>query len=264
MSAPKNDTSIALVNAVFRTFSLLERLAKKKDYSLDELSLAVGLAKPTTYRFLQTMQEIGYVRRDENDRYSITLKLFNVGSQALDHLDLHDAARPVARALLDRYGESVHMGVLDGDSAVYVLKLDSTHSVCMHSRVGRRVPLHCTAIGKVLLAWRNEEERASIVGGLRMVPYTEHSITAIDSFMDELARVRERGYALDSEEFEVGVRCIAAPVFDYADSCVAAISISRPRFRYDAAHESEWAQGIVDAAAEISRLLGRDDRADDQ
>lgn len=256
MPPKKASTSIPLVNAVFRTCMILERLAKKRSYTLEELSRAVGLAKPTAYRFLQTLQEAGYVRRDANDRYSISLKLYTVGSQALQYLDLYEIARPIAAELLDRFDESVHMGVLDGDSAVYVLKLDSTHSVCMHSSIGRRIPLHCTAIGKVLLTWCEPNARAEAVEGLRLVAHTESTITTLDALDRELEKVRVQGYALDVEEFEVGVRCMAAPIFDLSGSCVAAISVSRPRFRYDEAKEAEWAAALVESANRVSAGLG--------
>ena len=256
MPVKKASTSIPLVNAVFRTFTILERLAEKRDYSLEELAYAVGLPKPTAYRFLQTMQEIGYIRKNDTDRYSLSLKLFNVGSHALDHLDLHDAARPEARALLDLYGESVHMGVLDGDSAVYVLKLDSTHSVCMHSRVGRRVPLHCTAIGKVLLAFSPEETIKRILSETPLVAFTERTITNVATLNAEIVHTRSMGYGVDLEEFELGVLCVAAPIFDYAGRCIAALSVSRPRFRFDTSRQGEYAAAVITAAARISDTLG--------
>ena len=256
MPSKKASSSIPLVNAVFRTFTILERLAEKRDYSLEELAHAVGLPKPTTYRFLQTMQEIGYVRKSDTDRYSMSLKLFNVGSHALDHLDLHDAAWPEARALLDLYGESVHMGVLDGDSAVYVLKLDSTHSVCMHSRVGRRVPLHCTAIGKVLLAFSADDITERVLTQAGLMAFTEKTITDSAVLIEEIKETRARGYGVDLEEYELGVLCIAAPVFDYAGSCIAALSVSRPRFRFDPARRGEYAAAVMAAAAKISESLG--------
>ena len=256
MPIKKASSSIPLVNAVFRTFTILERLAERRDYSLEELARAVGLPKPTAYRFLQTMQEIGYIRKSSTDRYSLSLKLFNIGSHVLDHLDLHDAARQEARALLELYGESVHMGVLDGDSAVYVLKLDSTHSVCMHSRVGRRVPLHCTAIGKVLLAFCPDENSKSIVAEAGLVAYTERTITDSTILAAELEETRAKGYGVDAEEFEVGVLCVAAPVFDYTGRCIAAISISRPRFRYDPERRGEYAAAVIAAAARISDAMG--------
>ena len=137
-----------VVNAAARAFMVLERLSRQRTIGLEDLSRDVKLAKPTVYRFLLTLQELGFARRANGDQWAMTLKLFNVGSRALDHFDLHSAARPVAEELSDDLGETVHMGVLEGDSAVYVMKIESRHTIRMFSRVGRRIPLYCTAIGK--------------------------------------------------------------------------------------------------------------------
>ncbi len=174
-AAPDN-----VVNAAARAFVVLERLSRQRTIGLEALAREVKLAKPTVYRFLLTLQELGYARRADGDQWGMTLKLFNVGSRALDHLDLHSAARPVAEQLADDLGETVHMGVLEGDSAVYVLKIESRHTIRMFSRVGRRIPLYCTAIGKVLLAFAKEDERESALKGVRQLAFTRKTHTSPD------------------------------------------------------------------------------------
>ena len=178
--------AVPIVNAAARVLAVLESLSRKRSVGLEELSGEMGLAKPTVYRFLQTLQELGYARRDESDRWAMTLKAFNVGSRALDHLDLHAAARPVAEGLAEELGETVHMGVLEGDSAVYVLKIESKYTIRMFSRVGRRIPLYCSAIGKVLLAYSGPAERKAALEGLRLVAFTPKTI---------VTRKRPRGRA---------------------------------------------------------------------
>lgn len=245
-----------LVSAAARTLSILETLADRRSAGLEELSREAGLAKPTCYRFLLTLQELGYVRRVESDRWALTLRLFNVGSRALDHLDLLSAARPIAEELGGRLGEAVHLGVLEGDAAVYVLKIDSKYTIRMYSRVGRRIPLYCTAIGKVLMAWADAESRDAALRGVKLVAMTPKTISARAALSAELKRVRERGYAFDNEEHEEGIRCIGAPVFDFGGGVVAAVSVSWPLFRYDERKESEWAAEVSAAAARISSILG--------
>jgi IclR family KDG regulon transcriptional repressor len=245
-----------LVSAAVRVLSILEVLSGKRSAGLEELSREVGLAKPTAYRFLLTLQELGYVRRDESDRWAMTLRLFNVGSHALDHLDLHAAARPVAEALAADLGEAVHMGVLEGDSAVYVLKIESRYTIRMYSRVGRRIPLYCTAIGKVLLAFSTPEERREALEGVKFVAHTPRTLVSRAALGAELKKVEEQGYALDGEEHEAGIRCIGAPIFDFGGEVIAAISVSWPLFRYDERREKEWAARVRDAAAQISSILG--------
>lgn len=249
------------VNAVFRVFTILERISERKDWNLEELSKAAGLAKPTAYRFLQTLQELGFVRRNGEDRYSMTMKLFAVGSRALDHLDLYDAARPIARSLAEQLGETVHMGVLDGLEAVYVLKIESKFTIRMYSRVGRHLPLHCTALGKCLLAWTEPEEQVSALDSLPLVAFAPKTIASRTGLEAELERVRLDGYALDDEEHEEGIHCIGAPIFDNTGAVVAAISVSWPEFRWlpvDEAGVVLRATRVVEAARKVSSVLGWD------
>lgn len=248
--------SVPLVSAAARALVVLERLSRQRALGLEELSREVGLAKPTVYRFLLTLQELGYVRRADGDRWTITLKMFNLGARALDHLDLISAARPIAEEMAEQLGETVHMGVADGDSAVYVLKIESQYTIRMISRVGRRMPLYCTAIGKVLLAYSTPEEREAMLKDVRLLAFTKNTITSRAALDDELAQVRKQGFALDNEEREEDLRCIGAPIFDHGGSVAATISVSWPSFRYDRGEEGEKIETVRHAAARISAILG--------
>jgi IclR family KDG regulon transcriptional repressor len=241
---------------VARAFAVLERLSRDSSLSLERLSRDVHLAKATAYRFLMTLQALGYARRDERDRWAMTLKLFNTGSRALDHLDLHAAARPVAEELAEHLGETVHMGVLEGDAAVYVLKIESRHIIRMYSRVGRRIPLYCTAIGKVLLAFAGPTDRAAVLRSMRLVAHTPRTLTARVALEAELDKIQRQGFALDDEEHEHGIRCIGAPVFAHDGAVVAALSASWPTFRFPADGVDRAAAAVREAAARISSILG--------
>ncbi len=247
---------LPLVSAAARVLSILECLSRVRSIGLEELSRTVGLAKPTVYRFLQTLQSLGYARRSEGDRWALTLKLFNVGSRALDHLDLYAIARPIAEELAEELGETVHMGVLEDDSAVYVLKIESKYTIRMFSRVGRRIPLYCTAIGKVLLAYSDEQKRASILDALKLVAHTPKTITKREKLEAELKKVRDCGYALDDEEHEEGIVCIGAPVIDREGCLVASLSASWPLFRFEGADVEKSASLVTAAAGRISSALG--------
>ena len=247
---------VPLVSAAVRALAVLERLSRQRAIGLEEISRDIKLAKPTVYRFLLTLQELGYVRRVDGERWAITLKMFNQGSRALDHLDLHSAARPVAEALSEELGETVHMGVLEGDSAVYVLKIESKYTIRMFSRVGRRIPLYCTSIGKTLLAFSKEEEREAALKDVRLLAFTKKTLSTRTALNAELARIRKQGYAMDDEEHEEGIHCIGAPIFDYTGAIVATISVSWPGFRYKREEESRKIDRIKAAAAQISELLG--------
>lgn len=245
-----------MVSAAVRTLAILETLGEVNAMGLEALARKVKLAKPTLHRFLFTLQELGYVRREPDERWAVTLRMFTAGSRALDHVDLLSASHQVAESLATDLGETVHMGVLDGDSAVYVLKIESRYTIRMYSRVGRRMPLYCTAIGKILLAYSPAEEAAALLDAARLVAFTPKTISTRVCLDAELAEIRKAGFARDDEEHEEGIRCIAAPVFDYTGSVVAAISASWPRFRFDPARESEWAGKVRAAAFAISSILG--------
>ncbi len=245
-----------LVSAVARAFSVLDRLSRDPSLTLERLSRDVHLAKPTVYRFLLTLQRLGYVRRDERDRWAMTLQLFHTGSRVLDHLDLYAAARPVADELAEHLGETVHMGVLEGDAAVYVLKIESKHTIRMFSRVGRRIPLYCTAIGKVLLAYADQEERAVALRSMRLVALTPRTLTSRVAVEAELEKVRRQGFAVDDEEHEHGIRCIGAPVFGHTGAVVAALSASWPSFRFPGDAIGPATRAVRAAADRMSSILG--------
>ncbi len=253
---PAKSPAVPLVSAAVRVLAVLEKLSQQRAIALEEISREIKLAKPTVYRFLLTLQELGYARRAEGDRWAITLKMFNVGSHALDHLDLHAAARPIAEELADELGETVHMGVLDGDSAVYVLKIESRYHIRMYSRVGRRMPLYCTSIGKVLLAYAPDKERKEALQGVEFLAFTKKTIDSQAALDAELARIRKQGYALDNEEHEEGVHCIGTPIFDYTGAVIAALSVSWPGFRYAHGSETDKIAKVKNAANRISLILG--------
>jgi IclR family KDG regulon transcriptional repressor len=248
--------AVPLISAAVRVLAVLERLSQQRAIGLEEISREIKLAKPTVYRFLLTLQELGYARRVDGDRWAMTLKMFNLGSRALDHLDLLSAARPIAEELSEELGETVHMGVLDGDAAVYVLKIESRYTIRMYSRVGRRMPLYCTAIGKVLLAYAAPAEREAALDGVRLLAFTKKTITSRAVLDAELVKIREQGFALDDEEREDSLHCIGAPVFDYSGAVVAVLSVSWPSFRYGRADEGGWIASVKAAAARISAVLG--------
>lgn len=248
--------AVPLISAAVRVLAVLERLSRQRAIGLEEISREIKLAKPTVYRFLLTLQELGYARRVDGERWAMTLKMFNLGSRALDHLDLLSAARPIAEALSDELGETVHMGVLDGDSAVYVLKIESRYTIRMYSRVGRRMPLYCTAIGKVLLAFAKDEEREASLKDVRLLAVTKNTLTTRAALDAELAQIRQQGFARDNEEREENLHCIGAPIFDYTGAVVAVLSVSWPSFRYQIDDEPGWIERVKSAAAAISAILG--------
>ena len=155
------------VSSVLKVFGILQALGEEREIGITELSQRVMMSKSTVYRFFQTMKSLGYVAQEgESEKYSLTLKLFELGARALQNVDLVRSADIQMRELSRLTKETIHLGALDEDSIVYIHKIDSMYNLRMYSRIGRRNPLYSTAIGKVLLAWRDRSEVEQILDGV--------------------------------------------------------------------------------------------------
>ncbi len=244
------------LGTVTRALAILEILSKVKDANLETLAQQTNLPKTTALRLLTTLVENKYVVKDNNDRYYLSMKMFAVGSRALSNIDLIDISRPIARALSEKTGETVHMGILDDDKVLYILKHESNYTIRMYSRIGRRCPLHCTAIGKCLLTDKEESFLDEYIKSGAFVSYTPKTISTKAALVQELEKVKNLGYAVDNEEHEPQIICVAAPVRDHEGNVVAAISVSTPIFRLDEKKFNNNCSLVVEYANKISDILG--------
>lgn len=245
------------VAAVLKVFAILQALAERSDTGISELSIRLAMPKATVYRFLQTMKTLGFVRQEpDSERYGLTMKVFELGTKALQYPELVGLANPQMQMLADRTGETVHLGMLIDSEIIYVHKVDSRHMLGMYSRVGRRAPLHCTAIGKVLLAWEHPERRDLVLQGVKFERFRDKTITEPAALLRELERTRAQGFGEDREEFDEHIRCLGVPIFDRFNQPVAGLSVSYPTFRYDEQREPEIVQMLTDASRAISEPLG--------
>jgi len=251
---PKQPESVA---AVLKVFAILQSLAERNESGISELSMRLAMPKATVYRFLQTMKSLGYVRQEsDSERYGLTMKMFELGTKALQYPDLIELTKPHMQELAEATGETVHLGMLIDSEIIYVHKVDSRHMLGMYSRVGRRAPLHCTAIGKVLLAWEEPARRDSILKGCDFKRYRDKTITDRAGFDVELQRTRDQGFGEDREEFDDHIRCMGVPIFDRHRQAVAGLSVSFPTFRFDAARQPEVLAMLQNASRVISKQLG--------
>lgn len=244
------------ISAVQRTLAILEALSLSGAVNLESLSRITALPKATLFRFLSTLSGLGYVYRDEADLYHLSLKMFSVGSRSLDNMDIVSIAKPFAQRLCRELGETVHMGILEGDRAVYILKEESRYTIRMYSQVGKSIPLYCTAIGKVFLAEMSAPERSSYFSSHELKPYTARSIRNRETLERELMRIPALGWAFDDAEHEDHIKCIAAPVRNYSSSVQAVLSVSWPEFRFEPGRKAEWGKLIKETADELSAILG--------
>jgi len=256
-SKPKN-----LVQTIERASSILDILGESpQGITIRELSTEIKLPKGTTHRLLSSLSYFGYVRQDPKTRnYFLGLKLVELGNLLLSQLDLRKEAEPLLRDLAERTKETVHMVFLDRNEIVYIDKVELDHhssGLRMASRVGLRNPAHSCAVGKMLLAHLTEEELDRIIKEKGLPKRTENTITDPVQLREHLKLVRAQGYAIDDEENEKGVRCIAAPVFNEVGQAVAAISISTFAFQVTKKVVQDFLRKEVrQTALKISQRLG--------
>jgi len=238
--------------------SILDALSRSgSEMALSELTEALHLHKSTVFRLLMVLERERLVNRNPlTGHYRLGMKLFELGSKAVSNLSIRECARTRLEHLAFETGETVHLCVLDHGEMLYVDKVEPERSVRLASSVGRRICMHCSAVGKVILAFLPEEEVANVIQQHGMSRLTKNTITTPASLYAELEEIRARGYAIDNEENEEGVRCVAAPVRNYTGTVVAAVSISGPTFRVKAEGIPALAAVLVKVTDEISAELG--------
>lgn len=241
------------VQSVQRAFALIELLSGVQEMALSELSRLSGLHKTTVFRLLGTLEALGYVRRNPaNERYALTLKFLKISSNGLAHSNVHSRLRPILRGLSQEFGETVHLVERSGDSVIYIDKFESDrNSIRMVSQIGMEQDMTTTAVGKALLARADDAEVRRIWDGTPHPEKTPHTITDFSAFTAELAEIRANGWAVDNEENELGVRCVAAAVPDAFGEYRHAVSVSAPIARMDRQTVRQIAARLLDAVTGI-------------
>jgi DNA-binding IclR family transcriptional regulator len=255
-----------LVQTIERASSILDILGQSpQGISIRELSTKIKLPKGTTHRLLSSLSYFGYVRQDPKTRnYLLGLKLVELGQLLLGQLDLRKEAEPFLRVLAERTKETVHLVFLDRNEIVYIDKVETEQNssgLKMASRVGLRNPAHSSAVGKVLLAHFPEEELKNFIKEKGLAKRTENTIIDLTQLKDHLKLVRAQGYAIDDEENEKGIRCVAAPIYNEVGKTVAAISISGPAFRITKkVIQESLKKEVMETALKVSQRLGFRDK----
>ncbi|GAA0529196.1 transcriptional regulator [Saccharopolyspora subtropica] len=246
------------VPAVERAFDVLELFLDTPELSAPEITAQLGLPRTTVHELVGTLADRGYLMpagRGSN-RYRLGVRGFQLGSAYAERLDLTREGQLVAEDVAERCQETVHVGVRDGVDVLYVVKVDSSHPVRMVSAVGRRLPAHCTALGKALLASLSRSELDELYGNRRLEAMTERSITTRKALRKELDAVAKDGVAGEYCESNEAVACVAAPVYDRADQVVAAMSISVPILRWNDETEAALRDLVREGAGTLSERLG--------
>jgi len=229
--------------------------------SIKEIAEKLDTRPGTIFPTLSTLEDYGYLEKDkENKKYSLGLTFLGKGTLVLRRLDIRDRAQPHLKELLARCSENIHLAILDGRKVMYIDRKEAAPSLMIRSYIGKRVPAHCTALGKALLAFLDDRELEDFLKKEKLVRRTDNTITSPQDLVAELEKVRSEGFAIDNEEFQKGGICIAASIKSYQDKVVAAVSVSIPKSRFSDERARKTIREVKKAALSISKSLGYKDK----
>lgn len=253
---PAKTTSTQYNAAVERALTILELLASKGALGVGEIAKELGLAKSTAHRLLETLRSKHFVEQIEAlEKYSIGLKSIEVGMYGLRNWNLVDIAAPYLKQLAADLNETAFLAVYDQGEIVYLYKAEGNQAVSTNAQLGTRKPIHCTSLGKAIVANFHIEEVERILAEKGMRKFTDRTITDRQTFFEELSKVRQQGFAMDHGEVEEGLTCFAVPIFNYTGKAIAAISIAGPSERMIAKQDNVVAS-LKNVHNHVSTRLG--------
>ncbi len=244
------------VPAIHRMLDIIEALIKVRTITVSEVNQQLKIPKSSAYAILQTLKSRGYVHKDEADRYSLSLKLFSLGSELIAGIDLRRSTYSLLKELAERAQITAHLAVLEGNRAVYIEKIEVIASIRLRTEVGRTLHLHSTAAGKALLAFLPDDEIDRMLKTLPLRELTSKTITDVATFRKELARVRALGYSVNNEENEPETRAVAAPIFGADGRTIAAINLGASTLQMRSKDISGLGQLVKEYALKMSEQLG--------
>jgi DNA-binding IclR family transcriptional regulator len=256
LSKAEQPANVYSVPAIHRMLDIVEGLIEVRTVTVSEVNRQLKIPKSSAYAILQTLKSRGYVHKDEFDRYSLSLKLFSLGSELIAGIDLRRSTYSLLKELADKAQITAHLAVLEGTRAVYVEKIEVIASVRLRTDVGRSLHLHSTAIGKALLAFLPEEEIDRILKTLPFPALTPKTITDAANFKKELARVRALGYSVNNEENEPETRALAAPIFGTDGRPIAAINLGATAVQMRSKDIPRLGPLVKEYALKMSKQLG--------
>ena len=245
------------VQVIDRAFDILELLSLEKDgLGVTEIGNRIGLHKSTVHRILSAMAERGYIEKSGKSAYKLGLKLIEISSVYLNSIELKTEARPYLWELTSKLNQTTHLAILEGNEAVYIDKVDVMTSIRLYSQIGRRIPVYCSGLGKCLLSGLAESKLHEVIDSCSFKQLTDNTIMDKDQLLLQVEEARKNGWALDNGEHEAGVRCIAAPIFDYRGKVIAAVSVSGPANAITPDRDQETGNMVKDVALKISKRVG--------
>jgi IclR family KDG regulon transcriptional repressor len=245
------------VKSVWRVVRILESFNSEEGMTVTQISKRLGLPKSSVHDILSTLVAEGILEKDsDNSRYHLGLKLFELGEKARSNLEIRKRATPFLKTLNGQLDETVHLTVLEEGEVLYIECFESTKRLRTYSVIGVRAPLHCTAVGKAIMAYLPPDQIERVILEKGLERFTENTIIDRKKLLEELAGIRQKGYAVDNMEHEEHVRCVGAPVFNYEGNSFASISISGPAQRVTTEEVPVVAKMVMAATKEVSKQMG--------
>jgi DNA-binding IclR family transcriptional regulator len=245
------------LHSLDRAVSILDLLGESSSpLSLADICHQMALHKSTAHRSLMVLEHRSLIERTGDNRFRLGMRLHELGNRAVQQVDLRTRANPYFSRLSAGLGETIHLGILNKTSVIYLDKMELKHKVCLQSRAGNSNPVYCTSMGKALLAFQPLEVIDRIIAKIRFVRYTEKTICTREALLKSLDKVRECGYSIDDQEIEMGVRCVGAPIFDSNHRPIAAMSVSGPSSRITIQSVPSIAEQVLRCSREISASFG--------
>jgi IclR family KDG regulon transcriptional repressor len=251
---PRDYTVQTVQNAmqILRLFTI-----DKREWMLTEIAREKGMSISTTKRLLQTLVKYGYViKNQKSKKYKLSLSILSLSGIVTTTMDIHREAQPVLMELLANYGEAIHIGILEGTQTVYLDKIESLYPVRLASFIGKSNPIYCSGCGKVLLAYKEQKEQEKMIKTIEREGYYQYGSKTVRNTIElkeKLKIIKNQGYEICIDELSTGITSIAAPIYDYDETVIAAISITGPNKRMDI---TRMIEGVVKAAKEVSNRLG--------
>ncbi|HIB1519456.1 TPA: IclR family transcriptional regulator [Salmonella enterica subsp. enterica serovar Muenchen] len=250
------DNVFKKVPAVYRVVNVLDYIVRRHTASLTDIHRDLHLAKSSAYVLVQSMADTGLLKKNPDNTYSPGMKLYELGHQAVSHLDIASESYSYLKALRDLTRLTVHLGVAEGTDAIYLSKIDGLQSVIPNTWIGKRLSLYSSSLGKVLLAWMGDNELHTVLSRLTFIPRTLNTISDAQTLLSELKQVRENYVAVDREEDVEGIICFAAPVFSHTGRVIAGVSLSATRNQIADINTDELTATLKSQAFALSRSLG--------
>lgn len=246
------------VQSIDRAFDIIELLSHEpRSVPMTEIGRRLNLHKSTVHRLLSSLRERGYVEKEvQTNNYKLGIGFVELASLYLNSLELKTEANPFLHQLSKATAQTAFLAIMDGAEIVYIDKVETFNSLRRYTIIGKRLPIHATSLGKAMLSGLNDREIEELYTDRKLVTITRKTIATIDALLADIRQTRARGWSVDDEENEKGTRCVGAPIFDYRDRVIAAVSIAWDMHNYPDKLWQDYAKQVVKCAADISVKMG--------